>query len=282
MKQAFEDWRPQSKALAHVETVNAIIAEYGGKSLTCRQIFYQLVARGIVENNYREYLNNNRICERGRMAGLIDWDAIEDRTRWLRRLSTWSSPQSFLRQMSSRYRRNWWGDQDHYVEVWIEKDALIGVIEDVCDEWQVPYLAARGFCSQSAMYEASMRFILRENPVILYLGDHDPSGLKMGDDVRDRLKKFGCGHVEVVRLALNMDQIDEYGPPPNNINTDDARADWYQAEYGDQSWELDALAPDVISGLIETAIEEYVDLGAWERVKKRENRERNKLLKIKV
>lgn len=206
--------------------------------------------------------------DNGRMAGLIDWDAIEDRGRNLERVTTWSDPKSILRAVADQYMLDPWRRQPYYVEVWIEKEALISVISGICDEWRVPHFACKGYASQSEVWGAGHgRFrsaIARDKtPVVIHLGDHDPSGIDMTRDIEERLCLFAEGQVEVRRLALNMDQVEEHQPPPNPAKSTDARFRSYYEEFGDESWELDALEPQVIADLIGDEIQGMIESDSW-------------------
>lgn len=259
----------RADTLKVIEQANRIIAEYlrQGFKLTLRQLYYQFVSRDLLRNKQSEYKRLGSIIDNGRQAGLIDWSAIEDRTRNLETVNMWSSPAQILRAVAEQYKENPWLKQPIYPEVWIEKDALTGVIEPVCEEFRVPYFACRGYASQSEMYDAAKRLqdIARRGrqPVIFHLGDHDPSGLDMTRDNEDRLSMFARQGIRIVRLALNMDQIEQYDPPPNPAKDTDSRFTDYQAEHGDSSWELDALEPTVIDQLIRDALEEEIDPDEW-------------------
>lgn len=272
MKEKFVDINFRAPTLAVIQQANKIIVEYQGQGfkLTLRQLFYQFVSRDLLPNKQSEYKRLGSILDDGRKAGLIDWSAIEDRTRNLERLSVWSSPSQILSAVADQYREDWWKGQDFYPEVWIEKDALTGVIEGVCEEYQVPYFACRGYVSQSEMYDAAQRFKNKRKKVIVFhLGDHDPSGIHMSRDNEARLELLSrYANVEIVRLALNMDQVEEYDPPPNPGKESDSRFAGYAEEFGtDSSWELDALSPEVISNLIRDALEERIDPEPWEAAK---------------
>jgi hypothetical protein len=160
-----------------------------------------------------------------------------------------------------------WQGQDYRPECWIEKDALLGVIEDVCDEFRLPYFACRGNNSESEQYKAGKRFEAHLasglTPVVLHLGDHDPNGLDMTRDNRDRLAMFARQGVEVRRLALNVDQIERYRPPSNPAKEKDTRYQAYAKQFGRDCWELDALDPTVIADLIRTEVEGLIDADAW-------------------
>lgn len=276
-----------ASSLVIIKRANVIIAEYEeqGFALTLRQLYYQFVARGFIANKLQEYKRLGSIINDARLAGLIDWEAIEDRTRNLESLSTWSSPQALVKAAAEQYRRDLWADQEVRPEVWIEKDALTGVIEPVCEELRVAYFACRGYSSQSEQWRASQRFAKRakdgQRTVIIHLGDHDPSGLDMTRDNRERLNSFVARHVDSVvkveRVALNMSQVEQYGPPPNPAKMTDSRAEDYVAEFGHSSWELDALDPPVIARLIRVAVNRYRDPKVWKAALARETAERSRL-----
>jgi hypothetical protein len=268
--EAFIEKNFQKSTMAVIEQANVIIGDYAarGFALTLRQLYYQFVARGLIEeNSQREYKRIGTIVNNARQAGLIDWDAIEDRTRNLQSFSAWSDPAEFLVTVAESYREDPWSNQAYRPEVWIEKDALLGVIEDVCRRWRAPFFACRGNNSQSEQYAAGKRFAERGDlgfiPIVLHLGDHDPNGLDMTRDNRDRLGMFAGGKVEVRRLALNIDQVRQYRPPPNFAKETDTRFAGYEREFGTQCWELDALDPDVISGLVDREIQSLVDMETW-------------------
>lgn len=264
----YQDINLQPASMALVKTCNEIIAEYEsqGFTLTLRQLYYQLVSRDIIRNKQTEYKRLGSIVNDARLAGLIDWNAIEDRTRHLRSLSRWKSPAEILEAVGQQFHIDMWEGQKYRPEVWIEKDALVGVIEGVCEELDVPFFSCRGYTSQSEMWGGAMRLAKhvrnKQIPVIFHLGDHDPSGKDMTRDIEDRLRLFmGGTHLE--RLALNMDQVEQYEPPPNPAKTSDSRYAAYIQEFGGESWELDALEPSVIAALIRTAVEKLINRPKW-------------------
>ncbi len=269
-----------------IDTANAIIGEYQdqGFSLTLRQLYYQFVARDLIPNKQSEYKRLGSIINDARLAGLIDWEAIEDRTRFLRSYTTYDSPGEAAREVARNYIEDLWDSQPCYVEVWIEKDALVGVIEPVCGRWRTPYFACRGYSSQSEQYNAGKRLAEAaargQEAIVLHLGDHDPSGLDMTRDNQDRLSMFADGEeIEVRRLALNMDQIRRYRPPPNPAKETDSRIGGYLDQYGTaSSWELDALDPKVIDRLIEQEIRACIDEDRWNEAAARERDNRARLL----
>lgn len=270
--QQFQSFKFRADTLAIIERANRIIATYQaqGYRLTLRQLYYQFVSRDLLENTERNYKRLGGIISDARLAGLIDWDAIEDRTRNLRGLAHWGDPGHIIYSAFSSFRIDKWENQPNRVEVWVEKDALVGVLERVCNEYDVSYFACRGYVSQSEMYAAAQRLAGYmedgQDVYILHLGDHDPSGIDMTRDIIDRLEMFlrDIGSADISRLALNWEQIQIYRPPPNPAKATDARFDGYQQKFGNESWELDALEPSVISGLIEAQIVALRDEALWE------------------
>lgn len=281
MLEKFVDKNFRAEALAMIAKANEIITEYQaqGFTLTLRQLYYQFVARALIPNKQAEYKRLGSIVSDARLAGLIDWDAIEDRTRRLNSLSTWANPAEIVGAIAEQYMEDLWLDQKRHVEVWIEKDALLGVVEPVCNKWRVPYFACRGYASQSAQYEAGQRIQrdaarYQRRTLILHLGDHDPSGIDMTRDNGDRLSMFsdtGIGSlVDVKRTALNFDQVEQYNPPPNPTKDTDVRSAGYRARFGEECWELDALDPTVIDALVEREILAVLDKKKWDKAAKAE------------
>jgi hypothetical protein len=265
---------------AMIETANAIINEYGaqGYSLTLRQLYYQFVARDQLANTLRNYEKLGRVISAGRRAGLIDWTAIEDRTRNVRSNSHWDSPEDIVSACASQFRYDLWATQPCVPEVWIEKDALLGVIEPTCSRLDVSFFSCRGYPSDSEVWRAGMRFkgtrTAGQRPLVIHLGDHDPSGIDMTRDLEDRLRLFAGDHVEVQRIALNQDQVDEYDPAPNPAKVSDSRYEAYCAEHGEESWELDALEPSVMAQIIEDAVLAVRDEDAWGKAVRRQDHAR--------
>ena len=271
----------RQSSLDLIKLVNQVIQEYQaqGYELTLRQAYYQLVARGYIPNNERSYKNIGNLINDGRLAGLIDWYAITDRTRNLRGTSHWDTPAEVIESAKYSYRLDKWEGQPNYVEVWVEKDALVDVVGQACRPLDVPFFSCRGYTSQSEMWAAAQRFIRRddrEQRIIIHLGDHDPSGIDMTRDIQERLEMFGAD-VMVKRVALTMEQIDFYTPPPNPAKLTDSRCWGYIQRFGNESWELDALEPKVITDLITEQVTMYRDDTLYQQVCDQERREKREL-----
>ena len=272
-----------AEAEGMLKQANEIIAEYESKGmpLTLRQLYYQHVARGMIPNSVASYNKLGALINDGRMAGLVSWTAIEDRGRNLMGLNTFESPRAAVRSVMADYRIDKWADQPFRPEVWVEKAALEGVIGSICNQLQVDFFACRGYNSQSEAWRGGRRMAgymaNGQRPIVFHLGDHDPSGIDMTRDNADRLSLFCGWKVQVVRLALNMPQIEQYNPPPNPAKMTDSRFKDYEAKYGNESWELDALDPEVIRTLISEAIMRVRDEAKWDAMLKQEAHDRIEL-----
>jgi hypothetical protein len=268
-----------------IQKCNVILRKYAaaGYDMTLRQLYYQLVAADEIPNTPQSYDNIGSLINDARLAGLTDWNYLVDRTRNLQSLAHWQSPESIIDAVADQYRIDKWAKQTYRPEVWIEKEALAGVFERVCNELDVSYFSCRGYTSQSEMWRAAQRLeaYRRANqiPVILHFGDHDPSGIDMTRDIDDRLQLF-MGGLKIQRLALNMDQIEHYAPPPNPAKVTDSRAAKYIEIYGRESWELDALDPETLSALVRDAITSFRDDGPWNDSVNEEKRQRAELRAI--
>jgi hypothetical protein len=282
-----EEYRPiqfQSKTLARIEQANAILAEYtaAGLRVILRQLFYQHVARGLIPNTVDEYKHLSRDMVHARDAGLSDWDAIDDRSREFCSPASWRNPDDFLSSVVPQYAEDLWVTQKYYPVVMIEKDALVGVIEPVCSRLRVPYFAIRGNVSQIPIRDAGMRMadVIEDGriPVVLYLGDHDPSGIDITRDLEERLNLYARQEIEVRRIALTMKQIRRYRLPPNPAKESDTNLTKYVREFGThECWELDALSPTVLEELISTSVTAMIDEKQWAAAERRERQNRNKL-----
>ncbi len=270
-----------------------ICQEYqdAGYDLTLRQLYYQFVARGLIPNRQAEYNKLGDAVSAGRMCGHLDWDWINDRTRNIAKRAQWEHPREIILAAAKQFHLDYWKDQDVHVEVWVEKEALAGVVESVTRPLDVTSLACRGYLSQSEAWAAGQRFVDLMNEhdkdiVVLHLGDHDPSGMDMSRDNRERISDFIDHHdysdrsYRLERIALNWDQIQTYRPPPNPAKVTDSRFDKYEEEFGDESWELDALPPDVLADLIRTHILDLADMDKFAAAQAREAEYRDRVHRL--
>lgn len=287
-KVAYVEKKFQAASMKLIEHADAIIVEYQaqGLTLTLRQLYYQFVSRDLLPNRQQSYSNLGSLINDARLAGLIDWEAIEDRTRNLKANSHWDAPGEIINSAARSYMRDRWADQPRRVEVWIEKEALAGVLEDACAELDVAFFACRGYTSVSELWRAGMRLKNyarnKQTPIVIHLGDHDPSGIDMTRDIEDRLSLFLGKYADdlvVRRIALNMDQVEQYNPPPNPAKSTDSRFREYQIRHGDESWELDALDPATLVGLVRSVVKEYTAPLAMKKMIQRESQERGSLTK---
>lgn len=288
MREQFIDWNPRGESADLVTRAIAICEDYRGQGydLTLRQLYYQLVAQAVILNNKQSYKRLGTIVDQARLAGLLDWSYIVDRTRNAYRTDgADTSPEDALSACAHAYERALWDSQPNHVEIWIEKEALAGIAQRAAQNVRSIYFCCRGYVSQSEMYAAGKRFASHgrdgKNNYVIHLGDHDPSGIDMTRDIQDRLRTFAGPYApEVRRIALNMDQIEQYNPPPNFAKITDSRFADYQARFGDDSWELDALSPTTLVDLITDEVRRLIDPDAWAEAEEREQAERDQIVAV--
>lgn len=262
---------------AVVDFANQILTEEttAGYTLSLRQLYYRFVAAGRIANTEKEYKRLGRIMTAARESGLTDWTALEDRGRGSLHYPILETTEGVLEGIARKLCLDMWKPQGIYVEVWVEKQALEQVVSRPCGRWRAPYMACKGYLSASESWRAGVRFAeaarWANRLVLLHLADHDPSGLDMTRDNSDRLDLFGeqCS-AEVRRIALNIDQVRAFNPPPNPTKITDSRAPGYLRLYGRESWELDALPPAEIDRLIGSELEGLVDRKVWDETLKKE------------
>lgn len=265
------NFKPETYRL--IATINDILAEFEatGDVVTVRQLYYQLVARNIIPNTEKSYKKITGVVNDGRLAGLIDWDAIEDRTREVNTRNRWSSGREILENSARGFHMDLWDNQPCRLFAIVEKEALFGALHRTCWQYDVPLLPARGYPSGTVLREFAHDHIMDainydQRVVILHLGDHDPSGMDMSRDLEERIRMFAEDDDQLIqfeRIALNMDQILELKPPPNPAKSTDARFKDYERRFGSKSWELDALSPTQLRHLLQGHLETYIDPDLW-------------------
>lgn len=272
-KIAYEERRFAAKTALVIEQANEIMKDYGS-SVSLRQLYYQFVARDLMENTNRNYKKLGDIIRNGRMAGLISWDLLADRTRGLRGFTTYNSIGEYLRHARWNYKEELNETQDTRVEIWVEKDALSSIVGKAAGGYRIDYFPTKGYPSIDSLKKAADRLKRAErdgkDTLILYLSDHDPEGLHMPQAVQDSLHQFGSS-VTVERIGLTLDQVRQYKPPSSFAKESSSRYHQYVEDTGTtEVWELDALKPDVISALITDRLDELIDQDRFAEAKVQE------------
>lgn len=268
--------RFNSKTRIVVDRANFILEDLAsqGYSPTLRQLHYQFVRRNWMENNQKNYKRLGDIMSNARIAGETDWLHIQDLERGAVRFSDCPTYDEAFKDLEGIISINPWDDQDVYLEVGVEKNAQIGIVARPSQKWRAPYQGCKGYLSTSEAWRTGLRFqkaiAAGKRPIFIHLGDHDPSGLHMTSDNRDRIRLFARHDVEVVRIALSMEQVEEHECPPNPTKTTDSRHIKYEAAGHQASWELDALPPIFLNNLISDTIESYIDKDKWKKSLERE------------
>jgi len=271
----------QEKTQNIIDQAHDILAAF--HPMTLRQVYYQLVSRQVIKNSVSSYHAVSKALIDARLEGIIPWRWIEDRLRRPRSVPMWDDLVDFAEAALNSYRRDVWATQTHYLEVWLEKDALSGIFEDVLEEYGVTLNVGRGYDGWSSLYNAAERFQeCSERPVryavtVLYFGDFDPSGEDMVRSLRDRLAILRS-EPEIIKAALTVDDIVQYSLPSDFTKTTDTRSQAHIAKHGDVAVELDALPVDILRTRLTDAIEQRMDLTALQVVKDLEASERLKLI----
>lgn len=281
MKKTYKPWKPKPASLQRVQDCNTVISSYlaQGYRLTLRQLYYQLVSKNIIANTEKEYRALSSLLSRARLAGLVDWDAIEDRVRQPWQPLEYESLEAMIEDACRTHRLPRWHGQLVYAELWVEKDALAGVLQPLAYEYHTTLMVNRGYSSQSAMKASADRIndnmerFGAQGAVIFYLGDLDPSGEDMVRDIQDRMAMFQCP-AQVIKVALTAAQVKQHKPPPNPAKLTDSRAADYVAKHGYSSWEVDALQPNTLHALIRAGFDAVIDQPMMDMVIEEEERDK--------
>ena len=276
--QQFTKWAPKGDTVRYLLQHSIdVLNEYStlGYAITLRQLYYQLVSRDLIPNQQSYYKRLGDVITKAREGGYVDWDAIVDRGRRPIMPPHWRNATELIQAAAQQFRLDRWVGQEHYVELWCEKDALSSILEPISRQYHVHMMANRGYSSATAMWQAAQRIQnasdRNQQPVIIYLGDLDPSGVDMTRDVQDRLDLLSYQTpINVIRLALNFDQVQTHNPPPNPTKLTDSRAQGYIAIYGKDSWELDALNPQTLNQMVTEQIENLIDHNLYDQQLQRE------------
>lgn len=268
----------KEEVVQHIVDIVAAYAE-DDYTLTLRQLHYQFVKSNWIVNHDTAYKKLGTILDDCRYAGIIDWDAIEDRGRKPYIPYSVTDPDHALQDTVDQYRLDRQRGQKVSVELWTEKDALSGILQRTTEKYHIQLVVNKGYTSSSAIYRAYQRIIANirneQFTTILYFGDHDPSGLDMIRDIRERLTMMlekgrfeirGGAVFEVIPIGLTMKQIKQYQLPPNPTKMTDTRSNGYIRKYGKTCWEVDALDPRTLTEIVETHIVDQIDVDLYEEV----------------
>lgn len=279
----------QLDKLNKVKTILEDLKDY--KPLTLRQVYYQLVGKGFIENSVSQYTMLSNLLKWARIEGHISWEDIEDRVRAFHDLTGWDRSETFvkasLNHFLTGYKRDLLQTQDKFIEVWIEKDALSSVFTRVAGKYTIPVIVCRGFSSVSFLNDFRERVETHEGkaPVMLYFGDFDPSGMEMLEAMKTTLKdEFGINGIEFKRVALKKEDIFTYKLPhnPDALKKKDTRAKKHVEAYGELAVELDALRPDILEGKIKNGIEVELDIDLFNIEVGIQDEEAHKLKQMKA
>jgi hypothetical protein len=242
---------------------------------TVRQVFYQATVRGLVEKTEDGYRKVHTDLTLLRRSGELPYDSLAGNTRWQRKPTTFDSVEDALRETAAFYRKSLWKDADAYVEIWLEKDALSGVIYPVTAMYDVPLMVARGYASLSFLHSAADYIEGLDVPAYIYhLGDFDPSGVDAGEKIEEMLREL-TPDAEIIfrRVAVTPEQIAAWRLPTRPTKATDSRA----KNFGAISVELDAIEPSRLRAIVQDAIEFHLPADQFEIVKAAEESEREQI-----
>lgn len=282
------EWAGNQKEL--IDAILDIINYYEEQDikLTNRQLYYQLVGKSLIPNAMEIYKKICTILTDARYSGLIDWDSIIDKGRVPTKPLEFNNIKERVELAIYNYRLPRWKDQENYVELYCEKEAGETVLSPIAHKYHIYFGANKGYSGAAAMYELSQR--LKEQLqkgkriTLLYFGDHDPSGLDMVRDIRERTIEFLqdirniANRFQIVPLALNMEQIRQYQCPPNPAKISDPRAKWYIERHGNKSWELDAIDPKELQNIADKGVRDFLDIKKYNDWIKQEEKEKKILI----
>lgn len=243
--------------------------------MTVRQVFYRLVSQGVIGKTESEYKATVcRLLGEMRLQHEIPFGWIADNTRWMRKPRTDSSMAAALRRTAEAYRRSLWDNQSVYVEVWLEKDALAGVLYEETAPWDVPLMVTRGYPSLSYLHEAAESLPEEKPAYLYYLGDYDPSGMDISRVVEERMEEFApLAEIHFERIAVTPEQIHMWHLPTRPTKASDSRS----KGFADASVEVDAIPPGQLRELVQQSITQHVDQHALDQLRMVEREERTAL-----
>lgn len=295
--------RPTRRSRAQIETIKTAIYDLLAEEAPCtvRQVFYRLVSGGVIGKTEGEYKSTVvRLLGEMRRHHEIEFSWIADNTRWMRKPRSFSSLETMLKHSADAYRRSVWDNQDCYVEVWLEKDALAGVLLEETSTWDVPLMVTRGYPSLSFLYTAAEAIAAQQKPVYLYyFGDHDPSGVDIPRKVEKDLREFVAGihfdeddimlgdlefddikeiipfneDIHFKRVAVTPEQIQNMNLPTRPTKRTDSRIKNFSGE----SVEVDAIPPRTLRKIVSDCITQHIDQRAYDALLYAEQGERDVL-----
>ena len=269
------EWKWTNYQLDKLNKVQEVLAElHDYKPLTLRQVYYQLVGKGCIENTVSQYNMLSKLIKWARIDGHISWADIEDRVRVYHDLTGWVNSQDFVQydvnQFLEGYHRDLLQSQEKYIEIWIEKDAVSSIFVRAASPFTVSVTASRGFSSVSFINEFKQRLAWHadKQAVMLYFGDFDPSGIEIPNAIMTTLRdELNVDNIEFKRVALLREDIFQYKLPHDAkaLKRSDTRAKKHLENYGELAVELDALRPDILEKKIKNAIISELDVDLFNR-----------------
>jgi hypothetical protein len=253
--------RTKSEIEALDEALIKIVARF--EPVTVRQVFYQAVNwRLVPKDETKGYRVVQRRLVALRKRGDVPYGCIVDGTRYVHGYQRYDDLDEFTTYAAGLYRKDYWAASDVNVEVWLEKDALKGVlVPTVVNECGLGLHVTRGFASVTYLQEAAEDIEADGRPTYVYvLTDFDPSGVSIAEKVEQELtQRAPSSDILVNRLAVNREQIERWNLPTRPTKSSDTRASKFRRIHGTDSVELDAIPPDRLRQLVKNAIDGHME-----------------------
>jgi hypothetical protein len=253
--------------------------------MTLRQLHYAIFSRDEIDytNTKKDYRRLSRVTTDARRAYRA-WELeddegdppelsfpgswIVDETREAERVNVWENAAGYIDTVKRCYRRDNWQDQENYCEIWSEKATVLSSIRPIANKWGITLRVCHGFGSTGMESDTGLLFerVGEDKEItVFYLGDHDPSGHCIEEDIHRRVEASSGRHFDMVRLAIHPEDISLFNLPPQMIKDTDTRARSFREKYGDSAAtiELDALPVDELRNRIEDAVQELLDMDLW-------------------
>lgn len=269
------NWNPNLETQRTLGAIDRILTEYRAYlPMTARQIFYRLIGQNEIVKTEQSYQRLLTILTKARRSRRISFSAIRDDGTVSQRYAGWDDPQQWIDSIlpsAKAFQRDLRENQATEVEVWVEAAGMVPQVAQMARRYGVSTYSSGGFDSLTVKYQSAQRIVDTSydgrGTVVLHVGDLDPSGVALFNAAREDVNAFvqhdGREVEDWIRVAVNLDHIDEYGletaPPKPRKDLQNLPGGW------EPDWptvQAEAFAPDVLIGLIEDEIKRHIDEGA--------------------
>lgn len=248
-----------------------------------RQVYYRAVVASLCDKDKTGYALVQRRVLSLRKSGQVPYSWIQDNTRSHYGTRRFADLEEFGEHASRSFALDYWRHEPVNVEVWCESDSIAGTLHNtVVNEWGLCLYPARGFSSETFVYNTALELKRVGKPAAIYLlSDFDPAGVSLADDISGKLREFAYPlNVTVTRLALDAEQVRAWQLPTHPLKESDSRAAKFRREHADVACELEAIPPNQLRQLVSDAISKHIDSWRFESAKQVEQMQREALRQL--